>query len=216
MKDSVSVGETTGRCNVTKRRWLKPVMILCIIALSICSRLIFHDPLMAYGEGFIDSETGLPYLLDMDGYYHVRMTNDIALYGHPGETLKVGEPWDSFSFAPSGRTASDYKPLMASIGIAVNRVTSLFVPQSLDQTVYWLNIFLSALVVIPVFLIAFELCGLTGAVIASVLASLNDMYLSYTMPGYYDTDGVTLWVSCFFFYFGLKLVKGWQEKTKNP
>ena len=177
MKESVSAGETTYKYGATKHRWLKPVIILCIIALSIFSRLLFHGPLMAYGEGFIDSETGLPYLLDMDSYYHVRMTNDIALYGHPGETLKEGEPWDSFSYAPAGRTASDYKPLMASLAIFVNRVVSIIAPQSLEQTVYWVNVFLSALVVIPVFLIAFELCGLTGAVIASVLASLNYMYL---------------------------------------
>ena len=215
MKDSLSETETTCKSGVGERRWLKPVMILCIMALSVFSRLPFHGPLMDYGEGFIDSETGLPYLLDMDGYYHVRMTNDIALYGHPGETVKEGEPWDSLSYAPSGRTASDYKPLMASISIAVNHLISLFVPMSLEQTDYWLNTFLSALVIVPVFLIVFEMCGLTGAVVASVLASLNYMYLCYTMPGYYDTDGVTLWVSCFFFYFGLKLFKGWEEKNKK-
>ncbi len=59
------------------------------------------------------------------------------------------------------------------------------------------------------------MCGLTGAIAASVLSVLNYLYLVYTIPGYYDTDGVISWVACFFFYFGVKLVKGWQEKNRK-
>ncbi len=167
------------------------------------------------GEGFMDSETGLPYLSEMDCYYHLRMTRDITLYGHPGDTVKDGVPWDSFSYAPDGRDTSTYRPLLAYIAIAVNRFISIFVFQTLEQTVYWLNVFLSALVVIPVFLLVFEMCGLTGAIAASVLSALNLAYFYNTVPGFYDTDCVISWTACFFFYFGVKLVKGWQEKDKK-
>ncbi|MCR5137110.1 MAG: hypothetical protein K6C12_08425 [Oscillospiraceae bacterium] len=47
------------------------------------------------------------------------------------------------------------------------------------------------------------------------MSVLNYLYLVYTIPGYYDTDGVISWVACFFFYFGVKLVKGWQEKNRK-
>ena len=194
---------------INRTRTIIPAVILCIVCvmlLSIFSRLLFHNQVLSLGDDFIDSETGLPYLQDNDCYYHLRMTRDIALYGHPGDTIKDGEPWDNLSYAPTGRTASDYKPLMAYIAIAANRLTSFFASQSLEQTVYWLNLFLSALVVIPVFLLTFEMCGLTGAIAASVLSALNYHYLVYTMPGFYDTDGVIIWVACFFFYFGVKLV----------
>lgn len=201
-----------------RTKMIIPAIILCIVGimiLSVFSRLLFHNQNLTLGDNYIDSETGLPYFVDNDCYYHLRMTRDIALYGHPGDTMKDGVPWDSFSYAPEGRNTSNYKPLMAYIAIAVNRLISIFAPQSLEQTVYWLNIFLSALVVIPVFLLTFEMCGLTGAIVASVLSVLNCFYLVYTMPGRYDTDGVIIWVACFFFYFGVKLVKGCQEKDKK-
>ena len=147
-------------------RRIIPAVVLCIIfvmLLSIFPRLLFHHQITSLGNGFIDSETDLPYLNDMDCYYHLRMTKDIASCGHPGETMKDGEPWDSLSYAPDGKSASTYKPLMAYIAIGVNWVASVFVPQSLEQTAYWLNVFLSVLVVIPVFLLTFEMCGLTPA-----------------------------------------------------
>ena len=201
-----------------RTKMIIPAVMLCIVGvmiLSVFSRLLFHNQVMSLGDDFIDSETGLPYYADSDCYYHLRMTRDIALYGHPGDTMKDGVPWDSFSYAPEGRNTSDYRPLMAYIAIAVNRLVSIFAPHSLEQTVYWLNIFLSALVVVPVFLLTFEMCGLTGAIVASVLSALNYIYLAYTLPGYYDTDGVITWVACFFFYFGVKLVKGCCEKNKK-
>ena len=195
-----------------------PAVILCILFIMLSSvffRLLFHHQSMSLGDDYLDNETNLPYLNEMDCYYQLRMTKDIALYGHPGDTMKNGVPWDSLSYAPEGRDTSTYRPFLAYIAIAANRVISVFTPQSLDQTVYWLSIFLSVLVVIPVFLLAFEMCGLTGAIAASVLAVLNLGYLYNTLPGFYDTDCVISWVACFFFYCGVKLVKGWQKTDKK-
>ena len=191
------------------------VIILFIILISVFFRLLFHYSVISLGDEYIDRETGVPYLLDGDCYYHLRMTRDIALYGHMGETLKDGEPWDSYSYAPDGRSADGYKPLMAYIAIAVRGLVSVFRPVSLEQTIYWLNAFISVLVVIPVFLFTHEMCGMAGAITASVLSALNFSYLTRTLPGYYDTDGLILWVSCFFFYFGMKLVKVCHDKNKK-
>ena len=190
-------------------------VILFLMIVSVFPRVLFHCEDMSLGDYYLDSETGQPYYVEMDSYYHVRMTRDIALYGHPGDTMKDGVPWDSFSYAPGGRNTSDYKPLLACITIAANRLISVFTSQSLEQTAYWMSTFLSALVVIPVFLLTFEMCGLTGAIAASLLSTLNFYCLAYTLPGRYDTEGLVLCVSCFFFYFGVKLVKGWQEKNRK-
>ncbi len=191
-----------------------PAIILCII-ISIFFRLFFYHNMVTLGDGYIDSETGLPYLLEMDCYYHLRMTKDIASYGHPGDTLQDGKAWDSISYAPEGRSADLYKPLLAYITIAVKELISVFRPVSLAQTAYWLSAFMSALVVIPVFLLTYEMCGLAGAVTASVLSTLNYGFYSRSLPGFYDTDGVILLFSCFLYYFGIKLIKGWQEKNKR-
>lgn len=201
-----------------KTRMIIPAVIFCMICIMLFSagfRLLFHRYFLSLGDDFTDGETGLPYLAEMDCYYHLRMTRDIALYGHPGDTFKDGVPWDCLGHAPEGRDVSDYKPLLAYLAIGVNRLISVFVPRSLEQTAYWLNVFLSALLVIPVFLLTFEMCGLTGAIAASVLSVMNLGYLCNTVPGFYDTDCVISWTACFFFYFGVKSVKGWQEKNKK-
>ncbi len=190
-------------------------VILLLLIVSLIPRVLFHCKDMSLGDDFLDSETGLPYFAEMDSYYHVRMTKDIALYGHPGDTMKDGAPWDSFSYAPGGRNTSDYKPLLAYLTIAANRLISVFTSQSLEQTAYWMSTFLSVLVVIPVLLLTFEMCGLTGAAAASLLSALNLICLNYTLPGHYDTECLIPWVSCFLFYFGVKLVKGWQNKNRE-
>lgn len=190
-------------------------VILCLMLLSVLPRLAFYREIASQSDVLLDRETGLPYLEDMDCYYHLRMTRDLALYGHPGDTVKDGVPWDSFSYAPEGRDASGYKPLMGYLAIAVNRLISVFTSQSLEQTAYWLSPFLSVLVVIPVFLLTFEMSGMFGAIAASVLSALNLSYLYNTVPGFYDTDCVIIWLSCFFFYFGVKLVNGWQTENRK-
>ena len=124
-----------------KEKTINPVALSVILILLIMMVSVFFRVMTArtvyrvLGENYIDSETGVPYLTEMDSYYHLRMTRDLMDYGHAGEELKEGEPWDSLSYAPSGRSASDYKPLMATIAISVNRLISVFVPMSLEQTV---------------------------------------------------------------------------------
>jgi len=201
--------------NRTRSTVIIAAVILFLLIVSVFPRVLFHCEDMSLGDDFLDSETGLPYFVEMDSYYHLRMTRDIALYGHPGDTMKDGVPWDSLRYAPVGRNTSDYKPLLAYLTIAANRLISVFTSQSLEQTAYWMSTFLSVLVVIPVFLLTFEMCGLTGAVAASVLSALNLIYLNYTLPGHYDTECLILWVSCFFFYFGVKLVKGWRNQNRK-
>ena len=195
------------------RKGIILVAVIFCLLLSILPRLFLFDAILPLVD--TDSETALPYLEDFDCYYHQRMTRDIALYGHPGDTVKDGRPWDSLRYAPEGRDTSAYKPLLAYLAIAANRLISLFSPQSLEQTIYLLDVFLSALAVIPVFLLTFEMCGMTGAVTASVLSVLNLSYLYNTVPGFYDTDCVIIWVSCFFLWFGVKLVKGWQKRDRK-
>ncbi len=202
---------------MTKKRTalIIPAVILFIMIVSIFFRLLLTNSVFSLGDDFIDSGTGLPFLAEIDCYYHLRMTRDIALYGHPGDTLKYGQLWDSFGYAPEGRSAEGYKPFLSYIAIAGKELISVFRPISLEQTAYWLSAFISALVVIPVFLITYEMCGLFGAITASFLSAMNFSYFTRSLPGFYDADGVILWVSGFFFYFGIKLIKGWQEKNKK-
>ena len=153
------------------------------------------------GEAYTDPETGVPYLTEMDSYYHMRMTRDIEVYGHAGDTLRDGVPWDSLSYAPYGRRADDYRPLMAYIAVFAYRILSTFGSVTLDQVAYWQGAVISALVVIPVFILAYRMKGMIAAVTASILAAINYGYFVHTVPGFYDTDMVISWTSCFLFCF---------------
>ncbi len=191
-----------------KTVFLIPLLMLILIAASVLLRIPVYSYVKENGnDSFTDPETDSFYLTEMDSYYHLRMTKDILDHGHAGDTEKDGELWDSLSYAPEGRSAADYRPLMAGIAVCVYRIASLFAEVSIEQVVYWLNTFLSALVVIPVFLLSYELSNIWGAVAASIIAALNYGYFIHTVPGFYDTDGIIMLTSCFFMYFGCMMIK---------
>ena len=199
--------------HVKKRRQIPAALLILVIMLvAFAFRFVVRNRVdTLLGEAGTDPETGLPYLTEMDAYYHLRMTRDLEETGHPGEIVRDGEPWDTLSYAPTGRSAGDYRPLMAGIAVAVHRVLSFFGPITLEQVTYWLGAVLSVLVVIPVFLFVRRLRGTLAAVTASVLAAMNYGYFTHTVPGFYDTDCVILVTSCAFFLCSCPLVNGLKE-----
>ena len=179
------------------------VLVILIMGMSFGFRyMVNHKVVTQLGEAYIDPETEVPYLTEMDSYYHLRMTRDIEVYGHAGDTENNGEPWDSLSYAPYGRSADGYRPLMAYIAIYTYDLLSSFSQVTLEQVAYWQGAIISALVVIPVFVLAYRLKGMVAAVTASVLSAINYGYFVHTVPGFYDTDTVISWTSCFLFCFG--------------
>ena len=202
---------------VTERRRVPAaLLILLIMLLAFAFRFVVKGRGNALlGESGMDPETGLPYLTEIDSYYHLRMTRDIEEKGHPGEILREGEPWDTLSYAPAGRSAKDYRPLLATVTAGVHRLLGLFLPVSLEQVAYWMGPLLSVLVVIPVFLFVRRLKGTLAAVTASVLSVMNYGYFLHTVPGFFDTDCVILSTSCGMFLCGCLLVNRLQEWTGN-
>ncbi|MCR5120791.1 MAG: hypothetical protein K6B44_14365, partial [Lachnospiraceae bacterium] len=198
------------RNDISKKRIV--LIMLALMALSVLMRLPLHRFVRdAGGDLCIDSDSGSIFLTDPDSYYHLRMTKDILEHGEAGDTMKDGIPWDSLSSAPEGRSAAGYRPLMAGICILAYRVVSAFTDVSLEQTAYWLNVFISALTLIPVFLLSLKLSSTTGAVTAGILAVLNYGYFLHSAPGFYDTDAVLCCLASSFLYSGCLLI----EKLKD-
>ncbi len=201
------------KAGVKKR--IPVVAVLLIILLGIFLRIMAGNTVISrLGDDYIDQETGVPYLTEMDSYYHLRMTRDIQNFGHAGETLKDGEPWDSLSYAPLGRSAADYSPLMAYIAVFSTKILSFIKDISLEKTVYWQGTFLSVLVALPVFIIGYRMQGMIAAVIAGVLSVLNYGYFLHTVPGFYDTDTVLSWACAFFFCFAILLAESREKKKR--
>ena len=183
------------------------LFMLLIMAAAFMFRMLSHEKIVEeMGEEYTDPETGLPYLTEMDSYYHLRMTKDIEDTGVPGGSYKDGEPWDSLSYAPYGRSTAEYKPLMAYTVVFAKNIISRFKDVSVEEVAYWLGAFFSVLVVIPVFIIAYRLGGFITAAAASFLASVNYGYFAHTIPGFYDTDTVLSTISCLFFLSAVLLI----------
>ncbi len=74
---------------------------------------------------------------------------------------------------------------------AISQLTAFFVtilPFSFESVIFYLPVFLSSLVVVPIILIAKDLKNLEMGLIAALLASIAWSYYNRTMIGYYDTD----------------------------
>ncbi len=185
------------------------VLIAIIMGLSIFARVMAGKAVEELrGEYYYDPEEELPYLTEMDSYYHLRMTEDIIDYGQPGEAVRDNENWDYLSYAPYGRSAADYSPLMANIAVFLyNFLNGFGASFSLYQIIYMMGAVLSALVVIPVFVLAEKMAGGFAAVIASIIAAVNYGYFIHTVPGFYDTDMLISFSSCFMLCFGLLFVE---------
>ena len=184
------------------------VMILLIMCISFGFRYLVNRKVVTdMGEYYQDYDAGVPYLTEMDSYYHQRMTRDIEIYGHAGDCYNADEEWDSLSYAPEGRSAAGYQPLMAYIAIGVHKISSLFGDVNLEKITYWMAPFVSALVIIPVFLFVLRLQGVIAASVAAVLSAINYGYFVHTVPGFYDTDMVISWTSAFLFFFGCLFIE---------
>ncbi len=101
-----------------------------------------------------------------DGYYWAEGARDIlAGFHQPND----GSPIES---APSLLTAFFAK----------------YLPFKFETVIFYMPVFLSSLVVIPIILISKTLKNLEMGLIASLLAGIAWSYYNRTMAGYYDTD----------------------------
>ncbi len=82
---------------------------------------------------------------------------------------------------------NDFSPITT----APSKLTAFFatiLPFSFESIIFYMPVFLSSLIVIPIILIAKDLKNLEMGLIAALLASITWSYYNRTMIGYYDTD----------------------------
>ena len=191
------------------------LLVILIMGLSVFARLASEQSVRErLGEYCTDAEEDAMFLTEMDSYYHLRMTEDIIDHGHPGESVVDGKNWDDYSYAPAGRSADDYTPFMANVAAFAYRLFGGIFGISLYKIIYYLGAFLSALVVIPVFVLAKRLGGSIAGVVAAVISAVNYGYFIHTVPGFYDTDMVISFASCFMLMFGVLFIESFDKKEK--
>jgi len=114
-----------------------------------------------------------------DGYYWAEGARDLLSGTSTNPHAK--EFYDKF------HQFNDLSPVSS----AASQLTAFFakiLPFSFETVIFYMPVFLSSLVVIPVILISRVLKNLEMGLVAALLASIAWSYYNRTMAGYYDTD----------------------------
>lgn len=148
---------------LTKETKLTLLYILIAFAFSVAMRMIWVYQFDSY-EPF--KYNGQFMINTNDGYFWAEGARDILEGGYRDVDLTPVKE------APAVLTAFFVKIL----------------PFSFESIIFYLPVFLSSLVVIPIILMARLLKNLEMGLIAALLASVAWSYYNRTMAGYYDTD----------------------------
>ena len=150
--------------------------ILIAFAFSVAMRLIWvyhfgdYAPFHFNGQFMINTN---------DGYFWAEGARDLLSGSATNQDAK--EFYDKF------HQFNDLSP----VSTAAAQLTALFakiLPFSFESIIFYMPVFLSSLVVIPIILIARILKNLDMGLIAALLTSIAWSYYNRTMAGYYDTD----------------------------
>ena len=131
-------------------------------------------------------ENGLPYLSDVDSYYHVILADNYIKTGSFGDSVKDGTPWDSLSSYPEGRSAS-YQPGIVWLTAGLWKILKGF-GFDLYTVEFWLSVIMAAVTALAGFILGRRMSGSAGGFVTGVLVSCTSGFLTRTVPGRYDTD----------------------------
>ncbi|MDQ7044189.1 MAG: STT3 domain-containing protein, partial [Sulfurimonas sp.] len=136
-----------------------------------------------------------------DGYYFAEGARDLLA----GNVLNP----DALNYFDKFHQANDYSPTT----FAASQLTAFIakiLPFSFETIIFYLPVFLSSLVVIPIILIAKVLKNLEMGFIAALLAAVAWSYYNRTMAGYYDTDMLNIVLPMFLLWSII-----WAIQTKQ-
>ena len=180
-----------------KYEHLKLILILLLIGL-----MSFQLRAQPADMGFTDNEAlkkmfadenGRMYLVALDPYYYLRLTENYYNHGHLGETLKYIDgkwvPYDTCQYAPPGHPITRPVPAITYATIAVYEIW-----HSLDPTVtlmnaaFWVPPLLSILLGIPIFFIVRRVTRSNiGGIVGALLIVSTPALLYKTSAGFADT-----------------------------
>ena len=150
------------------------------------------------------TETGLPYLTEMDSYLYCRLTEDLANGDISDYTLRHSRGDDPYISANATGEEGDVVMGLPILGATVYKLLSWIPGITPYHVIYWLAPFLASLTAIPVFffvnrrLRSFGGPGRLGGLVAAVLVVTAQSFSWHTHAGFYDTDmGLSL-LPCIF------------------
>ncbi len=209
----------TGFPAIDKQRVIACLLHLLCILTVMASAVFVRAPAAYLAEAPAElraiyySEGGVPYLTDLDSYYHARLVENDLTYGSLGDTTDTeGHPWDSLRYTPEGRSA-DYQPGIVHMTELLWRICSLFGSKSLERAEFVLPVVMSALTALIAYLTSWRMSGSrAGGLLAGLLIGCGPVFASRTLYGRLDTDMFTLPLELLLILF---LTEAFKAKTSR-
>ncbi len=178
----------------------KTTLLYIIVAFtfSVLMRLIWvyqfngYEPFIFNGQFMINTN---------DGYFWAEGARDIL----SGTTTNP----DAKEFFDRFHQLHDLSPV-ATAGAQLTAFFAYILPFSFESVIFYLPVFLSSLVVVPIILISKSLKNLEMGLIAALLASIAWSYYNRTMAGYFDTDMLNIVLPMFLLWSII-----WAIRTKQ-
>lgn len=167
----------------------KKILLLIAVAylFSVAMRFIWVYQFEGY-EQFIFN--GQFMINTNDGYYWAEGARDLLSGIHQNGDL-----------SPTDSAASQLTYIFANI-----------LPFSFESIIFYMPVFLSSLIVIPIILISYSFRRLDVGFIAALLSSIAWSYYNRTMAGYYDTDMLNIVIPIFLLWSLIWAINSNQDK----
>lgn len=119
---------------------------------------------------------GRPVLFEFDGYLYLRYARDL-IEGNYTEH-------DNLRNYPSGSPRPVFPPLLSSLIAGIAKITGL----ELEIIGAWLPVFVSAIVVLPLYWLGFMISGSAGGLAAAFIGTLSPFFVARSQFAFLDTD----------------------------
>ncbi len=136
---------------------------------------------------YMMDDEGIPYMYELDSYYHYRLTKNFLEHGYLGDTIINGIEWDSYSYYPPG-VPLDYPPLLIYLSAFLYKLINLFATVPLLVVGFWLPAFFGPLAGVITYLFVRRFSDDVSGIVAGLLVVLSPFYLQSTVRGWFDTD----------------------------
>jgi asparagine N-glycosylation enzyme membrane subunit Stt3 len=167
----------------------------------------------AYFKSRMKDESGQTYLLAIDPYQHLRLTENVVENGHAGdEKLADGTLWNNHKIAPLGTAASweFHTWFMAK----VYHVVSIFKPEvTVLSTFFWLPVIFMIFTIPPAFFLGRRQAGILAGFFSSMLVAVHSGFIGRTPAGFSDTD---VFVVVFPLLIGWFFIEAFEAKELKP
>ena len=213
-----------------------------ICALIVLVSVLLHSlslPLLYADAGARDeyrTDSGLPYLSEMDSYLYCRLTEDLATGDISEYTLRHSRGDDPYISANATGEEGDVVMGLPILGATVYKLLSWIPGVTPYSVIYWLAPFLASLTAIPVYLFASRRlrglarwraasgsaagsdaaarAGRLGGFVAALLVVTAASFSWHTHAGFYDTDMGLALLPCTFLlcYAEALLSKNWKHQ----